>query len=227
MMTTRNPSTRRAGKEHTRQALLRAALKLLSQHSFDSLSLREVTREAGVTPTAFYRHYDDMEQLGLVLVEESFHWWGEMLRAALPVLDPAAIESSLADVVPYVHDHTSDLRFIVRERHGGVRRLRRAITRELQLSADELAVALAARPGVGRWTAQDRRMLAGLITETVIAMVAELLEAGPDGEREIVERTGRRLLLISLGVPSWSSPHGAPRPPAPHSVDGDQPVDGG
>ena len=56
----------RAGRaRRTRQALLRAALKLLSRNSFDSISLREVTREAGITPTAFYRHFDDMEELGL------------------------------------------------------------------------------------------------------------------------------------------------------------------
>src|ERR1700689_3119745 len=82
MTTARQPSSRLASKELTRQALIRAALKLLSQNSFDSLSLREVTREAGITPTAFYRHFDDMEELGLVLVEESFQSLGEMLKDA-------------------------------------------------------------------------------------------------------------------------------------------------
>ena len=81
-MTNRDSSTRLQNKELTRQGLIRAALKLLSQHSFDSLSLREVTRQAGITPTAFYRHFDDMEELGLVLVEESFRSLGEMLKDA-------------------------------------------------------------------------------------------------------------------------------------------------
>src|SRR5690606_27434585 len=78
----RSGSSRQESKELTRKALLRAALKLLSRHSFDSISLREVTREAGVSPTAFYRHFDDMEELGLVLVEESFGTLREMLRGA-------------------------------------------------------------------------------------------------------------------------------------------------
>ena len=76
------PSSRESSKELTRAALLRAALKLLSRSSFDSISLREVTREAGITPTAFYRHFDDMEELGLVLVEESFGTLSDMLRGA-------------------------------------------------------------------------------------------------------------------------------------------------
>ncbi len=204
-MTKRSSSTRLESKELTRQALIRAALKLLSQNSFDSLSLREVTREAGITPTAFYRHFDDMEELGLVLVEESFQSLGEMLKDARSQssFDGDTIKMSLAVVVMHMHNHTSHFRFIARERYGGVRRLRRAVNRELQLFADELAIDLVAMPGVDKWTTDDRRMLAGLITETIIRMVAELLEIGPDEEPEIVERTKCQLRLISLGVPAW------------------------
>jgi AcrR family transcriptional regulator len=206
-MTKRHSPTRLQSKELTRQALVRAALKLLSQNSFDSLSLREVTREAGITPTAFYRHFDDMEELGLVLVEESFHSLGEMLKDARSrsTMDQDTIKRSLAVVVLHMHNHVAHFRFIARERNGGVRRLRRAINRELQLFADELAIDLVVMPGVDAWTTDDRRMLAGLITETIIQMVAELLEHGPDEEVDIVERTKRQLQLISLGVPSWRS----------------------
>ena len=53
--------TRQERKQRTRQALLDAALDLLDEQSFSSLSLRQVTRAARVVPTAFYRHFDDME----------------------------------------------------------------------------------------------------------------------------------------------------------------------
>jgi AcrR family transcriptional regulator len=210
-MTIRDSSTRLQSKQLTRQGLIRAALKLLTQNSFDSLSLRQVTRQAGVTPTAFYRHFDDMEELGLVLVEESFQSLGEMLRDARErtSFDGDTIEQSLAVVVSHLHHHSAHFRFIARERYGGVRRLRRAINRELQLFADELAIDLVAMPGVAGWTTDDRRLLAGLITETIIRMVAELLEYGPDEELAIIERTRRQLRLISLGVPVWD---GAVRP---------------
>jgi TetR/AcrR family transcriptional regulator, fatty acid biosynthesis regulator len=204
-MTKRHSSTRLESKELTRQALIRSALKLLSQNSFDSLSLREVTREAGISPTAFYRHFDDMEELGLVLVEASFVSLGAMLKDARTQtpFDGDTIKRSLAVVVLHMHNHTAHFRFIARERYGGVRRLRRAINRELQLFADELAIDLVAMPGVDRWSTDDRRMLAGVITETIIRMVSELLEIGPDEEQDIVERTKRQLRLISLGVPAW------------------------
>ena len=206
-MASRDSSTRLQSKELTRQGLIRAALKLLSQHSFDSLSLRQVTRQAGITPTAFYRHFDDMEELGLVLVEESFQSLGAMLQDGRSEVsfDGSTIERSLAVVVLHLHHHTAHFRFITRERNGGVRRLRRAINRELQLLADELAIDLVALPGVDRWSTDDRRMLAGVITETIIRMVAEILEYGPEAEEEqaIVGRTSRQLRLIVLGVPAW------------------------
>src|SRR5580700_2398992 len=196
-MTKRHTSTRLESKELTRQALVRAALKLLSHNSFDSLSLREVTREAGISPTAFYRHFDDMEELGLVLVEESFGSLGEMLRdARRQSFSGDTIKRSLAVVVMHMHNHTPHFRFIARERYGGVRRLRRAINRELQLFADELAVDLVAMPGVDAWSTEDRRLLAGLITETIIQMVAELLETGIDEEPAIVLRTTKQLRLV-------------------------------
>ena len=198
---------RSEGKEATRRALLQAALKLLASSGFDGLSLREVTREAGVSPTAFYRHFADMEELGLVLVEESFGSLRAMLRDARdqPTFDGRLIQRSIDIVLVHLRNHTADFRFIARERSGGVRRLRRAIRRELELFADELAIDLAGLPPLRAWPTDDRRMLAGLIAETVVRMVAELLEADPGEQDAIVERTERQLLLVALGATAWRS----------------------
>lgn len=207
MTSRRSPSSRRESKELTRQALLRAALKLLSRNSFDSISLREITREAGISPTAFYRHFEDTEELGLVLVEESFGSLRQMLRTARadPNLFVDAIHRSVDTVVRHVRDNEGHMRFIARERHGGVRRLRRAIHRELDLFADELALDLAAFPVVDVWTADDRRLLAGLIVEAMVATAAELLDASPAEEEAIARRAERQLRLIVTGVPQWRS----------------------
>lgn len=47
-----------------------AAAELSSGRSFDTLSLREVAKHAGIAPTSFYRHFHDMEGMGLALIEE-------------------------------------------------------------------------------------------------------------------------------------------------------------
>jgi AcrR family transcriptional regulator len=225
----RHGHSRRESKELTRQALIRAALKLLSRNSFDSISLREVTREAGISPTAFYRHFDDMEELGLVLVEESFGSLREMLRAARadPELSGDAIRRSVEAVVIHVHSHTDHMRFIARERHGGVRRIRRAIRRELQLFADELAIDLSVFPVLSDWPTADRRMFAELLTETMVAMAAELVEARGDEEEEIVRRTRRQLTLILVGVARWEPSLAPAGPPGPSGTAGNAGAGGG
>ena len=63
--------SRKQQKAETRQKLLdAAAAELASGRSFDTLSLREVAKLAGIAPTSFYRHFHDMEGLGLALIEQ-------------------------------------------------------------------------------------------------------------------------------------------------------------
>ena len=70
-------------KQQTRQALLEAAIdQVAGGRSFASLSLREVTRDAGVVPASFYRHFRDMDELGLALVDETCQQLRRLIRAA-------------------------------------------------------------------------------------------------------------------------------------------------
>lgn len=117
-------------KERVRVALLRAALRLAAAHGFSSLGLREVSREAAIAPTSFYRHFADMEELGMALIRELagrvMRGLGERARAASREHAPAVlVDAALAAA-------TRDpelLRFMVAERvgaFGGFRSLLRA-----------------------------------------------------------------------------------------------------
>lgn len=91
--------SREERKEATRRAIIAAALKLLDEDSFSALSLREVTREAGIVPAAFYRHFETMDALGLVLIDESFRALREMLRGGRAgQLDPKRIIESSVEI---------------------------------------------------------------------------------------------------------------------------------
>jgi len=71
----RDTLSREERKEATRRGpSSRAALKLLEGSQLRRAeSLREVTREAGHRARGvFYRHFESMEALGLVLIDESF-----------------------------------------------------------------------------------------------------------------------------------------------------------
>ena len=54
----------------SRDDLIAAALKLVGPHrSLSTLSLREVTREAGIAPNSFYRQFRDMDELAVALID--------------------------------------------------------------------------------------------------------------------------------------------------------------
>lgn len=213
-------ASRQEAKERTRRALLDGALRLLEDQSFDSLSLREVTRRAAIVPTAFYRHFSSMEELGLALVDESVHTLRQALRAQRAQRTPAGdvIRRSIAELVRHVHEHPLHFRFITRERYGGSQVLRDGIRREIQLFAAELATDLARLPDLDRWATDDLHMVAGLIVNTMVTNAAALVEAPADRpwiEAEIITTAEKQLRLVTLGIPSWRSGPAKPQATIP------------
>ncbi|MEU4096810.1 TetR family transcriptional regulator [Streptomyces sp. NPDC026673] len=199
---------REAQKRQTRQALLDAGLRLLENQSLSSLGLREVTREVGVAPAGFYRHFRDMGDLGVALVAESLGSLHGMIRATLAQQDDAeeVIARSVGVITAHVREHRPHIRFIARERHGGVQAVREAIASELSQFADELATALGAQRVSRGWPPEDLRMLAELYVDRLLRTAIAFMEA-PDGDAEAEERielTARKeLYLIHLGRRHW------------------------
>lgn len=204
----RDTLSREERKEATRRAIIAAALKLLEEQSFSALSLREVTREAGIVPAAFYRHFDSMDALGLVLIDESFRSLRDMLRGARAgKIDPRhIIESSAEILISSVNERREHWRFISRERSSGVSVLRYAIRTEIRLITSELAIDLARFPGLKDWSSEDLNILANLFVNAMIS-IAELLEDAADTQAvEAIHRTAiKELRMILVGVRGWRS----------------------
>nr|WP_090281674.1 TetR family transcriptional regulator [Mycolicibacterium komanii] len=200
--------SREARKEATRQAIVSAGLKLLEDRSFSALSLREVTREAGIVPAAFYRHFESMEALGLVLIDESFRSLRDMLRGARAGrLDPKrVIESSVDILIDGVNERREHWRFIGRERNSGVTVLRYAIRTEIRLITSELAIDLARFPGLNSWSSEDLNILASLFVNAMI-VIAEAIEDAHDQAalNEIKRVAVKQLRMIAVGVAGWRS----------------------
>lgn len=200
--------SREERKEATRQAIVSAGLKLLEDRSFSALSLREVTREAGIVPAAFYRHFESMEALGLVLIDESFRSLRDMLRGARAGrLDPKrVIESSVDILIDGVNERREHWRFIGRERNSGVTVLRYAIRTEIRLITSELAIDLARFPGLNSWSSEDLNILASLFVNAMI-VIAEAIEDAHDQAalNEIKRVAAKQLRMIAVGVAGWRS----------------------
>jgi AcrR family transcriptional regulator len=76
----RNP---RGEGDRLRAALLDAATALLAESDDpESVSMRAITRRAGVSPTALYLHFENREELFRAVSEECFAELGEAMRAA-------------------------------------------------------------------------------------------------------------------------------------------------
>jgi len=90
---------RTARKQLTRTKIISAALRLMSNVSLAaSVSMREVAKEAGIAPTSFYRHFKDLNEVSLALVEQA----DELLKQIL-----LEVQSNNRQ------DETEELRFLV------------------------------------------------------------------------------------------------------------------
>ncbi|WP_197374232.1 TetR family transcriptional regulator [Mycolicibacterium baixiangningiae] len=204
----RESSSREVKKEATRRAIVTAALSLLEERSFAALSLREVTREAGIAPAAFYRHFESMDALGLVLIDESFRALRDLLRSARAgKLDPTrVIESSVDMLIEGVNQRREHWRFIGRERNSGVTVLRYAIRTEIRLVTSELAIDLARFPGLNTWSAEDLNILASLIVNAMISIAEAIEDAGDANALAEIKRIAvKQLRMIVVGVSGWRS----------------------
>ncbi len=202
---------RQAQKQQSRRALMDAGLHLLADQNLASLGVREVTREAGLSPAAFYRHFPDLAALGVALVEESLASLHVMIRSVLAEAGGAEemIDRAVAVIELHVREHRSHVRFLARERHGGVRRVREAIDAELGRFATEVGEALALQPALPGWGPQELRMLAELYVDHMVSTAAAFLEGleaseSDPGRVDRIAATARmQLRLISLGRRHW------------------------
>lgn len=134
--------TRTERKDLTRNGLLRAALALIgSGRSFTSLGIREIAREAGVVPNAFYRHFRNTDELGLALVEEVGITLRRLLREARQphVRQSDVVRQSVQVYHHYVLSNRLHFLFICSERAGGSRALRMAIRHHVTHFVSEMA----------------------------------------------------------------------------------------
>ncbi|MBB1520413.1 TetR family transcriptional regulator [Aquipseudomonas guryensis] len=172
-------SPRATQKQQTRHALMEAARELMdSNRGFDSLSLREVSRAAGIVPTGFYRHFEDMDQLGLALVAEV----GETFRNAIRAVRHhefelgGVIDASVRIFLAAVTADRSQFLFLAREQYGGSLSVRLAIgTLRASIAAD-LVADLSQMPKLQHLERPALDVLADLVVKTVFATLPELID---------------------------------------------------
>ena len=198
-------------KDLTRSGLLQAALSLIGQgRSFASLGIREITREAGLVPNAFYRHFNCTDDLGLALVEEAGVTLRRLLREArqVEIARNEMLRRSVHVYFEYVKQNRLQFLFISSERSGGSRTLRLAVRNNMIHFTNEMAQDFR-RLGLYReMPTPTLQLVCGLIVNSMLAAAPEILDLPPEQpllETETLDNFVRQLQVILLGASCWKS----------------------
>lgn len=191
---------RQEQKLKTRRAIIDAAYALLDeQRSLSSISLREVARSAGIAPTSFYRHFKDIDELGLTLVDEAGLALRQLMRQArLRIASGGGVISTSVDTfMEFISDNSNVFRLLLREHTGTSNAFRAAVLREIQHFTEELTDYTVATTG-------QSRSLANLQAEAMVKLVfsagAEALDLTSEQNAILAERVKQQLRFISTGA---------------------------
>ncbi|UTM58996.1 HTH-type transcriptional repressor FabR [Photobacterium sp. CCB-ST2H9] len=187
-------------KEKTRRSLINAAFNQLSaERSFSSLSLREVAREAGIAPTSFYRHFKDMDELGLTLVDEGGLLLRQLMRQARQRIaeEGSVIRTSVETFMEFIESSPNVFRLLLRERSGTSPAFRAAVAREIQHFVAELTEYLEAKGGSRH---EDAFTQAEALVTLVFSSGADALDLDAQSRAEHAERLIMQLRMIAKGA---------------------------
>ncbi len=190
-------------KQKTRQALIEAAFNQLSaEHSFSNLSLREVAREAGIAPTSFYRHFKDMNELGLTMVDEAGLTLRQLMRQARRRIASggSVITTSVLTFMEFIDNQSNQFRLLLRERSGTSKEFRAAVAREIKHFILELAHDLETETPCDATQAYNE---AEAMVTLVFNAGAEALDIEGHQRQELVERLIWQLRYIRRGAAAY------------------------
>lgn len=169
-------------KERVTHALLRATLRLAAAHGFVSLGLREVSRAADIAPTSFYRHFADMEELGLALIEDVA---GKLLLDLVARAEQSPpgrrVEAIATEILSSALADPELMRFIVSERVGAIPTFRVALGRQVSAIGTAVQRALDAERGADELP----EALASAAMVLILEGANQLLDSGAQREAQV------------------------------------------
>ncbi|GHB68851.1 DNA-binding transcriptional regulator FabR [Psychrosphaera saromensis] len=195
--------TRAEQKELTRRTIIDAAFRLLSaDQSYANLSLREVTREAGIAPTSFYRHFKDMDALGLTLVDEAGLTLRQLMRQARARIEEgggSVVKTSVSTFMEFVETNGNEFRLLLRERSGTSKSFRLAVQRELQHFVEELSDYIEAKTSANHVAAYYE---ADALVTLVFNAGADALDLAPSKRSLLADKVVQQLRYVAKGSES-------------------------
>ena len=200
-------ATRAEKKARTRNALMDSVLSIIGVGAnFASISLREVAKTAGVVPTSFYRHFGDMEELGLAMVDELGLNLRRQMRGSFDAEESSVemIGHCIDAYVKYVLENRNLFEFMNQSRTGGTPALQSAIRNELRFVSSRIATELSLV--VPKMKSADREVVASLIVCVLLETTTEILALPEDSEsllEELTDNVKGQMQVILAGANHW------------------------
>jgi AcrR family transcriptional regulator len=182
----------------SRADIIAAALKLLGPNrSVSTLSLREVARAAGIAPNSFYRHFRDLDELAVALIDLA----GQSLRQIIgEARQRATSEHSVVQgcTDAFMEQLRADdrlLHILLREGTVGSDAFKQAVERQLNFFEEELRLDLIRLAEIKKTGLYEPALTAKAITRLVFAMGATALDLPEDRHAEL---TGQIVLMVRM-----------------------------
>ena len=186
-----------------REDVIAAALKLVGPNrSVSTLSLREVAREAGIAPNSFYRHFRDMDELAVALIDLAGGTLRSIIREARLRVTKGGevIKPSVEAFMEQLDSDEKLLHILLREGTVGSEAFRQAVDRELSYFEDELRDDLI-RLSQNDWPlAYQPALVSKAITRLVFAMGASAMNLPPERRSEVTAQTVDMVRMIVVGA---------------------------
>lgn len=189
-------------KLETRRKLISAALELSGTKGFTSVSLREVSANAGITPAAFYNHFDDMEDLGLYLLDEVALGLRQLLRDARKDSKKTSDNItgfSIKTFLKYINENSNHFRVLLGERQGASLSFRKALHLEIHRFVTELTEDLEQIAKLRGVKLRNPSFAAEAIVAVVFTVGAEALDLPKHKQDGLSHRLTEEVNMIMRG----------------------------
>ena len=185
------------------QELMEAAVRLVdSKRSVSSLSLREIAREAGIAPNSFYRHFRDVDELAVALIDRAGRGLRGTIREARQRLqnDRGGVRSSVEVFMEALDDDQKYLKILLREISIGSDAFRNAVDRELNYFEEELNDELLRIEQATSKKIHEPRLVAKAITRLVFTLGASAADMNIEQRNNLTQETVTMVRMIIVGA---------------------------
>jgi len=161
-----------------KQQILRAAMKLFSEHGLAATSIRDIARESGYTNPALYKHFASKEALALHLFETCHRRLWTKCHTAIAASKgfDAKLEAYIAQVLELVDECPEAIAFLSDSARVLWPKAGRVVRRQTMIGLARDLMSLAPRPRAGR-SAINRDVAAASLQGT-LAEWSRMLQVG-------------------------------------------------